>query len=97
MRGVYLHGVEAGPDGGAGQRGGCRRRGLIQSLLAAGLTSSTVLDVRPCIDDEAIRTPWLAARLHRELDRVEEQITGLRQTRDILAGLVDRYRVDDLG
>jgi DNA-binding transcriptional MerR regulator len=66
---------------------------LIQSLLAAGLNSATILDVLPCINNEAIRTPWLSARLCAELDRVEEQIRGLNQTRDILAGLVERYRV----
>lgn len=68
---------------------------LIQSLLAAGLNSATILDVLPCINNEAIRTPWLAARLQCELDRVEEQIRSLNQTRDILAGLVEEYRVED--
>src|SRR5689334_20769786 len=71
------------------------RVSVIQSLLAAGLSSSTILDVLPCIDNEAIRTPWLSARLRQELDRVEDQITGLHRTRDILAGLVEQYRVDD--
>ncbi|MET0418996.1 MAG: MerR family transcriptional regulator [Actinoplanes sp.] len=69
------------------------RVGLIQSLLAAGLNSSTILDVMPCINNEAIRTPWLSARLCGELDRVEAQISDLHRTRDILAGLVERYRV----
>lgn len=66
---------------------------LIQSLLAAGLSSTTILDVLPCISDEAIRTPWLADRLRGELARVESQIDDLNRTRDILAGLVERYRV----
>lgn len=66
---------------------------LIQSLLAAGLNSSTISDVMPCIRNEAIRTPWLAARLCAELDRVEAQISDLHRTRDILAGLVEQYRV----
>lgn len=69
------------------------RVALIQSLLAAGLNSATILDVLPCINNEAIRTPWLAARLQGELDRVEAQIRGLHQTRDILAGLVREYQV----
>jgi DNA-binding transcriptional MerR regulator len=68
---------------------------LIQSLLAAGLNSATILDVLPCITQEAIRTPWLAARLRTELDRVEEQIASLHQTRDILAGLVKEYSVEE--
>lgn len=69
------------------------RVGLIQSLLAAGLNSTTIHDVLPCISDEATRTPWLAARLTEELTRVETQIESLHQTREILAGLVDRYRI----
>ncbi len=69
------------------------RVGLIQSLLAAGLNSATILDVMPCINNEAIRTPWLADRLCTELDRVQAQISDLHRTRDILAGLVEQYRV----
>ncbi|GIF00728.1 MerR family transcriptional regulator [Paractinoplanes rishiriensis] len=69
------------------------RVALIQSLLRAGLNSTTIHDVMPCITDEAIRTPWLAARLRDELARVEEQIEALHRTREILAGLVDEYAV----
>ncbi|MGK5685496.1 MerR family transcriptional regulator [Actinoplanes sp. URMC 104] len=67
---------------------------LIQSLLAAGLNSATIQDVLPCISNEAIRTPWLAERLRSELDRVTRQIDDLHRTREILAGLVNQYRVD---
>src|SRR5688572_11830864 len=67
------------------------RVALIRSLLAAGLSSSTINDVLPCISDKAIRTPWLAERLRTELSRVEEQISSLHRTRDILAGLVEHY------
>lgn len=66
---------------------------LIQSLLAAGLSSGTIHDVLPCITERAIRTPWLAERLRTELHRVEEQIGALHRTRDILSGLVDEYAV----
>ncbi|SBT40798.1 MerR family transcriptional regulator [Micromonospora auratinigra] len=69
------------------------RVSLIQSLLAAGLSSSTIRDVLPCITEEAIRTPWLAERLRAELGRVEEQITVLHRTRTILADLVEHYAV----
>lgn len=71
------------------------RVALIRSLLAAGLSSSTILDVLPCIHDDTVRTPWLAARLSEELDRMERQLANLGHTRDILAGLVRRYRVTD--
>ena len=66
---------------------------LIQSLLAAGLNSATIHDVLPCISDESLRTPWLAGRLRTELSRVELQLENLNRTRDILAGLVEQYRV----
>jgi DNA-binding transcriptional MerR regulator len=66
---------------------------LIQSLLAAGLSSSTIHDVLPCITEQAIRTPWLAERLRTELVRVEDQISSLHRTREILAGLVRQYAV----
>jgi DNA-binding transcriptional MerR regulator len=71
------------------------RVGLIRSLLAAGLTSGTIMDVLPCITNEADRTPWLADRLSKELDRVERQIVDLTRTREILAGLVSQYRVTE--
>ena len=66
---------------------------LIRSLLGAGLTTATIRDVLPCVADETIRTPWLAARLGEELRRVEEQINDLHRTRDVLAGLVRRYHI----
>jgi DNA-binding transcriptional MerR regulator len=69
------------------------RVSLIQSLLSAGLNSAAIQDVLPCISNEAIRTPWLADRLTSELDRVNKQIKDLHRTRDILAGLVEEYRV----
>lgn len=67
---------------------------LIRTLLAAGLSSDTIRDVLPCVADEEIRTPWLAARLTGELRRIEAQMADLRRTHDILAGLVDRYAVE---
>ena len=73
--------------------GAVERVSLIQSLLAAGLNSATIHDVLPCISDESLRTPWLAGRLRAELTRVDKQLENLNRTRDILAGLVEQYRV----
>ncbi|GAA0557970.1 MerR family transcriptional regulator [Paractinoplanes ferrugineus] len=70
---------------------------VIQSLLAAGLNSATIAEVLPCVSEASARTPWLATRLGAELARVESRIDCLNQTRDILAGLVDRYRVEPAG
>ncbi|BBH71594.1 MerR family transcriptional regulator [Actinoplanes sp. OR16] len=84
-----------------GQRGypeaAVERVGLIRSLLAAGLTSAAIRDVLPCVADESIRTPWLAARLGDELTRVESQIADLHRTRDILAGLINQYKISGTG
>ena len=66
---------------------------LITSLLQAGLGTTTIYDVLPCITEEAVRTPALAARLREELDRVDRQLAGLQQTRTVLAGLVEAYAV----
>ena len=64
---------------------------LITSLLAAGLSTSSIYDVLPCITEPSIRTPALEARLREELQRVNEQLVGLAATRDVLADLVSRY------
>lgn len=66
---------------------------LIQSLLAAGLSSGTIYEVLPCITQEAVRTPALAARLRDELAKVDDQINGLHRTREVLAGLADAYAI----
>jgi DNA-binding transcriptional MerR regulator len=90
-------GLLASERSGGGQRHypeqAVERVALIQSLLAAGLNSTTILDVLPCITHEATRTPWLATRLAEELDRVERQIVDLHRTREILSGLVEQYRI----
>jgi DNA-binding transcriptional MerR regulator len=90
-------GLLASERGSGGQRhyppAAVERVGLIRSLLAAGLTSRTIHDVLPCISDESLRTPWLAGRLGDELSRVDRQMADLRRTREILAGLVERYRI----
>jgi DNA-binding transcriptional MerR regulator len=69
------------------------RVALIRSLLAAGLSSATISDVLPCITSEAIRTPWLADRLRTELSRVEQQISSLHRTREVLADVIEQYAV----
>ncbi|MGX6603186.1 MerR family transcriptional regulator [Micromonosporaceae bacterium Da 78-11] len=69
------------------------RVALIRSLLAAGLSSTTIYDVLPCITQEATRTPMLADRLRDELAKVDTQIHGLHRTRSILADLVEAYSV----
>ena len=66
---------------------------LIKSLLEAGLSSSTISDVLPCIADETIRTPRLEQRLSVELVRINEQLSSLKVTRKVLTEVIARYRV----
>ena len=66
---------------------------LIRSLFAAGLNSTTIDELLPCITEPSVRTPALEARLRRELDRVDDQIAALGTTRSVLADLTIRYRV----
>lgn len=66
---------------------------LIRCLLEAGLSSTTIADVLPCISDDTIRTPWLEQRLGEELQRVDDQLASLKRTRDLLSDLTARYRV----
>lgn len=60
------------------------RVNLIQQLFAAGLCSSTLVDLLPCISDASARTPLLAARLRIERERITRSITSLVDTRDAL-------------
>lgn len=64
---------------------------LITSLLAAGLSTKAIDDVLPCMTQVAIRTPALSARLRDELQRIDDQLVALGQTRILLAELVSRY------
>ena len=66
---------------------------LIRSLFAAGLNSTTIDELLPCITEPSVRTPVLEARLREELARVDDQISALRTTRSILADLTLRYRI----
>lgn len=64
---------------------------LIRSLLAAGLNSSAIADVLPCISDPTIRTVELERRLRAELARIDEQVASLQTTRRTLEAVVDQY------
>ncbi len=56
---------------------------LIQNLYAAGLTSSTIAELLPCVDAK-VSTPEARALLAAERDRVDRQIAQLTATRDRL-------------
>jgi DNA-binding transcriptional MerR regulator len=60
---------------------------LIQQLYAAGLPSRTILELLPCVD-AGVSTPESMARLTAERDRIDQQIEGLRATRDRLDAVI---------
>jgi len=62
---------------------------LIQQLYAAGLSSSTILKLLPCVKEEGPqRSPHSHALLHAERARIDEQIAALQRTRDTLDSVI---------
>nr|WP_241987713.1 MULTISPECIES: MerR family transcriptional regulator [unclassified Cryobacterium] len=53
---------------------------LIQRLYQAGLCSSTIAELLPCITDPAARTPLLRDRLISERARISAQVDSLGET-----------------
>jgi DNA-binding transcriptional MerR regulator len=69
---------------------------FIQQLYAAGLTSSTLREILPCVHT-GIATPAMRTRLGTERDRISTRIDRLAAARDRLDALittVDTQRVD---
>ncbi|WP_169946960.1 MerR family transcriptional regulator [Microbispora sp. H11081] len=64
----------------------------IRSLLAAGLNTSTIATILPCLRDDGDRLiptcSDLLADLHRERDRITQSITDLRASRDALDDVI---------
>jgi DNA-binding transcriptional MerR regulator len=62
---------------------------LIQQLYAAGLSSSTILKLLPCVkEQDPQRSPHSHALLHAERARIDEQIVALQRTRDTLDSVI---------
>jgi DNA-binding transcriptional MerR regulator len=60
---------------------------LVQQLYRAGLSSTTIADLMPCIDAHE-STPESRARLASERDRIDTQIQELTATRDRLDAVI---------
>lgn len=66
----------------------------IQELFAAGLSSTVIRELLPCIHDEdgspnETATPWLSATLRAERSRIEDGIRDLVRAREVLDGVID--------
>lgn len=65
----------------------------IQELFAAGLNSSKVRDLLPCMRDSdggpsERATPLLVEHLQAERDRIDRQIAEMRRTREVLEDVI---------
>ncbi|MFI7420509.1 MerR family transcriptional regulator [Nonomuraea sp. NPDC049684] len=64
----------------------------IRSLLAAGLNTSTIMTVLPCLRDAGDRLvptcPDLLADLHQERDRIAQAISDLQTSMDALDDVI---------
>jgi DNA-binding transcriptional MerR regulator len=70
---------------------------LIQELYAAGLHSTKIARLLPCMRDadggpSAVATPKLVADLTEERDRIDRTIADLRRSRDTLDEVIDAAR-----
>lgn len=66
---------------------------LIQRLLAAGLSSRTIVELLPCVDSPSTATADDAVeRMGQERDRLSQHIADLISTRDALDGLIATNR-----
>lgn len=63
---------------------------FIQQLYAAGLSSTTIVALLPCVEAPSDATTAYSLELMRtEHARIEEQLGALAETRDKLSGLID--------
>lgn len=60
---------------------------LIQQLYAAGLSSTTIAELLPCVD-AGVSTPASRARLVSERARIDRQVSSLVSTRNRLDAVI---------
>ncbi|MFD3501453.1 MerR family transcriptional regulator [Streptomyces sp. NPDC058676] len=74
----------------------------IQELFAAGLHSSKIAQLLPCMRDadggpSVVATPKLVADLTEERDRIDRMIADLVRSRETLDEVIDAAREDSAG
>jgi len=67
---------------------------LVQELFAAGLCSSKIAELLPCLRDSdggpsEIATPGLVAQLDVERDRIDRMIADLVRSREVLDQVIE--------
>lgn len=77
---------------GSGQRifghEALERVALIRDLFSAGLCSSTIADMLPCMANPALQTPLLRERLAGERARISNQMEAMAQTLKAMDGIL---------
>ncbi|MFF2086814.1 MerR family transcriptional regulator [Nocardia sp. NPDC058176] len=91
------HGLLTSERSGGGQRtyaeDAVERVRLLQRLYAAGLSSSTIAELLPCVDSpSAEQTDEAWARLLEERAQLEQHIADLLRTRDTLDEIIEVNR-----
>ncbi|MHA7271536.1 MerR family transcriptional regulator [Arthrobacter sp. HLT1-20] len=70
------------------------RVALICSLFQAGLCSSTIADILPCMADPASQTPLLRERLVSERARISAQMEAMEQTLKAMDAVLGNLPLD---
>lgn len=91
------HGLLTSARSGGGHRtyddGAVERVRLLQRLYAAGLSSSTIAELLPCVDSpSAAQTDETWARLLKEREQLQQHIAELLRTRDTLDEIIETNR-----
>ncbi|MGP5155091.1 MerR family transcriptional regulator [Glutamicibacter ardleyensis] len=70
------------------------RVALIRDLFQAGLCSSTIADILPCMTDTASQTPILRARLISERAIISDQIEAMGKTLKAMDSVLGNLPLD---
>lgn len=70
------------------------RVALIRDLFQAGLCSSTIADILPCMTDTASQTPILRVRLISERARISDQIEAMGKTLKAMDSVLGNLPLD---
>ncbi|SCL56757.1 MerR family transcriptional regulator [Micromonospora peucetia] len=70
--------------------------GHIRRLLRAGLPTSVIRDVLPCVDGDGQVAPCMLKVLQHRLEELDEQLTTLQESRSALDQIVSAAQEDHL-
>ncbi len=68
---------------------------LIQRLFDAGISSTRMYELLPCMTNPDVRTSWLTDRLCEERERIVAEMARLAQTVEVLDDVLVDMAVDE--